>query len=93
MCAERKKVEKKPVSKVEPKKREVKLPEFEVEKVEEPVEPKTKRSENKYVRISIEATNEERKAFNVKFKVGEIKFAYCGVENDKLYHYYIVLKK
>jgi hypothetical protein len=92
MCAQRKKVEKKPVLKVEPKKRDtpIEVPKIEVK---ENVEPKPKRSENKYVRISIEATNEERKAFNEKFKSGDIKFAYCGIENDKLYHYFLILKK
>ena len=87
MSAERKKVEKKPVAKVEPKKRVEPKPVPKVEpkkrtevqpkakaevkpKVEKKVansfitessEPKPKKSENKYVRIALDAKAEDKK--------------------------------
>lgn len=101
MAQERKKAEPKPVVKAEPKKRETKPvaktePKKEVKvetKVEEPTEPKAKRSENKYVRIALDAKAEERNEFSQKVKNGELKYAYYATDNDKGYHYYLVIKK
>jgi hypothetical protein len=97
MSDERKKVEPKPIVKVEPKKRASntvietvkqtpkKLVTSELEtkvepKSEEQTEPKTKRSENKYVRLALDAK-------------GELKYAHYATDNDKGYHYYLVIKK
>jgi len=79
MAQERKKAEPKPIVKLEPKKRvqtvveekpkkEVK-PEAKVEpKVEEQTEAKVKRSENKYVRVALDAKADERSGFIEKVK-------------------------
>lgn len=56
-------------------------------------EVKVKRAENKYIRIALDAKAEERSEFSAKVKSGEIKYAYYATDNDKGYHYYIVLKK
>lgn len=60
---------------------------------EEKSETRAKRAENKYVRIALDAKGEERNEFSTKVKNGELKFAYYATDNDKGYHYYIVLKK
>lgn len=102
MSEERKKVQPKPVAKVEPKKRvEPKVLVKEVKPVEpklefdtnDTTEVKVKRAENKYIRIALDAKPEERNEFSAKVKSGEIKYAYYATDNDKGYHYYIVLKK
>jgi len=101
MAQERKKTEPKPIVKTEPKKRvsepvAKETPKKEVkvqQKVEEPVESKTKRSENKYVRIALDAKAEERNEFSQKVKNGELKYAFYATDNDKGYHYYLVIKK
>lgn len=105
MTQERKKAAPKPVIKAEPKKREPKpivetvkpepkkvvKQEIEVEVKTE--EPKAKRSENKYVRVALDAKAEERNEFTQKVKNGELKYAYYATDNDKGYHYYLVIKK
>ena len=100
MAQERKKIEPKPIIKAEPKKRVTQplveeTPKKEVEttvdvKVEE---PKVKRSENKYVRVALDAKAEERNEFLQKVKSGELKYAFYATDNDKGYHYYLVIKK
>lgn len=109
MSGERKKATLKPITKLEPKKRDS-LPEkpkevvkkvLEVKKaepiitVEEPKEVKqrAKPSENKYIRLAIDAKGEERKVFSDKVKNGEIKLAHYATDGDKGYHYYLVFKK
>lgn len=118
--AERKKVERKPIAKVEPKKRvEPKpVPKVEPKKrevievkskkktdvkpvpqkivlppISEPVEPKIKRVEHKYVKLALNAPQEERRAFGERVQKGELKIAYYAAEGDTGYHYYIVIKK
>jgi hypothetical protein len=104
MSEERKKAAPKPVAKVEPKKRveqkvvvEVKTTPKVESKIEldtnDTTEVKVKRAENKYVRIALDAKPEERSEISTKIKSGEIKYAYYATDNDKGYHYYIVLKK
>ena len=102
MSNERKKAQPKPIVKAEPKKREVAVKK-ETVKVEvkkpvvketvKPEEPKPKKSENKYVRLALDAKGEERNAIVEKVKSGELKLAYYATENDKGYHYYLVIKK
>ncbi len=117
--AERKKVERKPIAKVEPKKRvEPKpVPKVEPKKREvvevkgkkkaevkpvpqkivlppvEPTEPKVKRVEHKYLKLALNAPQDERRAFGERVQKGELKIAYYAAEGDTGYHYYIVLKK
>lgn len=88
---EKKRVDPKKVLKPTPKKREevVKKP----EQPKETEKPKAKRSEDKYIRIALDATSDERKIFSDRVAKGEIKLAYFAVENDKGYHYYLVIKK
>lgn len=107
MSDERKKVEPKPIVKAEPKKREVSVKK-EVVKVEpkkpvvketpkpeepKPEEPKPKKSENKYVRLALDAKGDERNEIVEKVKRGELKLAFYATDNDKGYHYYLVIKK
>lgn len=115
--AERKKVEKQEVKKVEPKKRVTTEPKpLEKPKVVEKPKPvdkvvekpkssslidvtlepeveKRTRSENKYIRIHLGASAEEKFSINEKIKKGDIKFAFYGVDGEKGYFYYIVNKK
>lgn len=107
--AERKKVERKEIAKVEPKKRVEPKPVPKVEpkkRVEpkpvtqkivlppasEPVEPKIKRYEYKYLKLALNAPQEERRAFGERVQKGELKIAYYAAEGDTGYHYYIVIK-
>lgn len=102
----KKRVEPKPVPKVEPKKREVVEPKGKkkvdvkpipqkivLPPISEPVESKPKRSEYKYVKLALNAPQDERRAFGDKVQKGELKMAYYAAEGDTGYHYYIVLKK
>jgi len=127
MSVERKKVELKPINKLEPKKR-IPLPETVIEEIptevptleeeviqkevvkkvksspkqnmeividdeQKEVRQRAKPSDNKYVRLCMEAKSEERKEFNDKVKNGELKMAFYSVEGDNGYHYYLVMKK
>jgi len=104
MAQERKKAEPKPIVKLEPKKRvqtaveEKPKKEVKVEPIVEPIveeqsEAKVKRSENKYVRLSLEAKADEKFPFLEKVKSGELKYAFYAIDGDKGYHYYLVTKK
>jgi hypothetical protein len=103
MSAERKKVEKKPVIQIEPKKRVEPMPvPIVVEKVEvkakvetkteTKTEPRAKRSENKYIRLGMDAKMDERKAISERVQKGELKLAYYATDSDVGYHYYLVIK-
>lgn len=121
MSIERKKVELKPINKLEPKKR-IPLPEKVIDDIpteviiqkkfiknvkpsskqetknvigdeQKEVKQRAKPSDNKYVRLCMEANSEERKEFSDKVKNGELKLAFYAIESDKGYHYYLVLKK
>lgn len=100
----KKRVEATPIPKVEPKKREkveikpvlkevVKgvIKPIEVEVIEP--EPRFKRSENKYIKLALDAKAEEKKEFSDKVNKGELRFAFFGLDGDKGYHHYLVLKK
>ena len=69
---------------------EVKKIEININEVED---IKTKRAENKYIKLAVEAKQDERFQFTSRVKSGEIKFAYVSLEGDKYYHYYQLLKK
>ena len=95
MNEERKKVEKKPVIQVEPKKRVEPIPELKVvetAKIDIKTKPKNKRSENKYIRLALGANMEDRKAFSERIQKGELKLAFYAVDGDVGYHYYLVLR-
>ena len=83
----KKKVEPKPIVKTQPVEPKIEL------NTNDTTEVKVKRAENKYIRIALDAKAEERSEFSAKVKSGEIKYAYYATDNDKGYHYYIVLKK
>jgi hypothetical protein len=59
----------------------------------EKVEGKVKRSEDKYVRIALDAKVEEKNEFGLKVKNGDLKYMYYAIDNDKGYFYYLILKK
>jgi hypothetical protein len=103
MSTERKKAELKPIVKLEPKQRVnpksepspkpiAKIIEKPIEAVEEE-KLKVKRAENKYVRISLEAKQDEKVDIINKVKNGELKWAFYATEGDKGYHHYLVINK
>lgn len=49
--------------------------------------------ENNYERLKVEGDSIKRKEFEQKVKDGELKWAFCAIDNDKLYHYYLKAKK
>lgn len=49
--------------------------------------------ENNYERFKTEGDPNKRKEFEQKVKDGELKWAFCAIDNDKLYHYYLKIKK
>ena len=57
------------------------------------VEGKVKRSEDKYVRIALDANVEEKNEFGLKVRNGDLKYMYYAIDNDKGYFYYLILKK
>ena len=71
---------KKEIKKEEPKPVEVKK---EVKEVEKKVKPQTQ-----YLRIAIDAPNEERKELNARVLKGELRVAYYAIDGNKGYHYY-----
>jgi hypothetical protein len=109
MSKERKKAELKPITKLEPKQRvktqSETLPKPIVKVVEKPkvVEPllepiseekqKVKRAENKYIRLALDAKQDERLEVSTKIKNGEVKWAFYATDGDKGYHHYLVTKK
>ena len=84
MSKERKKVEKKPVGKVAPKKRPDPIP--------EPPNVKKPKSEDKYVKIANDAPQAEFKVMGDRVQAGELKWGYYASDMPKGYHYYIVLQ-
>ena len=94
MSTERKKAELKPIVKLEPKQRVNPKSEPLLKPIEivEEEKPKIKRAENKYVRISLDAKQDERADIINKVKNGEIKWAFYATDGDKGYHHYIILK-
>jgi hypothetical protein len=100
--AERKKVERQELKQAETKKREVVKPKEETKKVVvekpkstsviditlEPEVEKRSRSENKYIRLSMNPSAEEKFSINEKIKKGDIKFAFYGIDGEKGYFYY-----
>lgn len=95
MSTERKKAELKPIVKLEPKQRVNPKSEPLLKPIEivEEEKPKVKRAENKYVRISLDAKQDERADIINKVKNGEIKWAFYATDGDKGYHYYLVTNK
>lgn len=54
---------------------------------------KTKRlPEDKYIRVANDADIEKFKEMSSRIQSGSIQWAYFGVDGDKGYHYYLVLK-
>lgn len=96
MAKERKKAKPKPLPKAEPKKRigedgkPVKKP---VVKAKPEEKQKPNKSDDKYVRIALDASSDERKVITERVISGELKLAYYATDNDKGYHYYLVIKK
>lgn len=89
MSKERKKIKKEDIPIIEPKKREGYIPEIEVETQKQ---VKQKNIDDKYVKISIDAKNEEFKILGDRTSKGEIKWSYYTIENEKGFHYYQILK-
>ena len=93
----RKKVEKKPVNFVGPKKRvEPKTVSKGVAKkrpepIPEPPKVKKPKVEDKYVRIADDAKQDEFKVIGDRVQAGELKWAYYALDTNKGYHHYIVL--
>lgn len=49
--------------------------------------------ENNYERLKAEGDSVKRKEFEQRIKEGELKWAFFAIDNDKLYHYYLKIKK
>lgn len=80
--------------------KKVDIPEVVVAPIAEPdkptapvIEAKPKKSEDKYIRIALNATAEERKEITDKLAKGELKMGYFADDNGVAYHYYLVVKK
>jgi len=84
MSEDRKRVEKKPITNTSPKTR-----------ILEPLEeekPKSKPSNDKFIRVSITASIDEFKAMSDRIKSGELKWCYFAIDGEKSYHYYLIIK-
>jgi hypothetical protein len=96
MSNERKKIEFKPIIDLKPKTRVVETNEV-IKKIE--VKPSVSKKvpeppkDYKVIRIAMNANSEEFKAIGEKVQKGEAKFAYYGIDGDKSYCYYHVIKK
>jgi len=103
MSDERKKSVLKPITKLEPKKRVESQSEISSKPIAKVVEPlpepiseekqKVKRAENKYIRLALDAKQDERLEISTKIKSGEIKWSFYATDGDKGYHYYQILQK
>jgi len=99
MAKERKKIEKKPVTSIVPKKREI--PELELTVKNELVLKKEDQSEEnkeiklpfKIVKIFEGAKQEEYRAIGERVQRGEIKWLYSAIDGNKFCHHYQVIKK
>lgn len=49
--------------------------------------------ENNYERFKAEGDVVKRKEFEQRVKEGELRWAFCAIDNDKLYQYYLKVKK
>lgn len=58
-----------------------------------PSTPKTKKSDDKYIRIASDAPMEERRLISERVLKNELQFGYYAVDGDSFYHYYLVIKK
>lgn len=98
MTKERKRVEKKPINVITPKKREeVKeevLIKVEVEKestiLEEPKEPK---QQLKFIKICEGAKQEEYRTIGERVQRGEIRLSHYAIDGSKGCYYYHLIKK
>jgi len=86
------------VPKLEPRKRVEAITSIEVETSEPINEPKenkhrSKPNSDKYIRICEDASSDERRLITDKLGRGDIVFGYYAIDNDKGYHYYLILKK
>lgn len=77
-------------NKAKPKIRGVEPTDNKVESQEDKIVTK---STNKYIRLKVGSTHEEREVIQQKVKDGLIKWAFYGIDNSSAYHYYLVIKK
>jgi hypothetical protein len=56
-------------------------------------EKPTTKSTNKYERVKVGSTYEQREKIQQKVKDGLLKWAFYGVDSGVAYHYYLVIKK
>lgn len=52
-----------------------------------------KPSTDKYVRYCEDTNQEEKKIFADKVHKGELAYGYYAIDNDKGYHYFLIIKK
>lgn len=83
----KKRIENKPIPKQESRKRPDPEP--------EPPKPKKVKpqTEFKFVRLAMDAPQEEFKAIGDRVQAGEIKWDYYAVDGNKGYHHYLILPK
>lgn len=80
---EKKRVVRKPIPKIVAKKRPPPEP--------EPPKSKKPKTEDKYVRLATDASQEEFRAIGERVQAGEVKWAYYAGDGNKGHHYYLVL--
>lgn len=84
MSEERKKVERKVITKIEPKKRPEPEPEIE--------QPRVKASNDKYVRLVSDGKAEDYRAMSDRARSGDVKWSHFAIDGNQSYNYYIVLR-
>jgi len=93
--AERKRVEQKTTDLVDRQRRPnpviVVKPTPIIELVSE-VKVRTKPSDNKYIKFTLEELKSKGPTISERIKKNEIKFAYYGVDGEKFYWFYQILK-
>lgn len=106
MAQERKRIEKKPINLVTPKKRDepnkkieskkqvIAKPKVEPKEAKPMVEePKETKQSLKFIKICEGSPQEEYRAIGEKVQRGEIKFSHYAIDGNKGCHYYYVIKK
>jgi len=107
MSLDRKKVDKKPINSIVPKKREIETHKEEKKQndigsnndeyslLPKFIKQSVSETKNslKFIRISLDADMEERKKISDKLSKNEIKLQFFGVDGNKSYHYYLEIKK
>jgi len=102
----KKRIKPKSIPKLEPKKRETNIlkdgkkidttsisHKIILPSIEDEIETKQKKSEYKYLKLALNAPQNERRVLGERLQKGEIKITHYAVDGNNGYTYYIELKK